>query len=187
MYINFSKRNVSEISFDNYHEKLDLIKDKPITTHENFDFLNSSYESFKSNFCNNILYLEPKFIITSIQEIANVDKNSILCENFQFYYNENEDVKWYDIIDNQNKIHYSLNLNNDNQVYSLTISDENSTRQNQFLKKIVNNILKENNVTIRKSDSDYQIIIKENNDSFTIFKIQGDIENPFSIIIEIYK
>lgn len=189
-YKKASVKSISEISVNKYRSELKIINDKSIFEFENFEFLKKSYN--KENIilnCNNSIHFETLFFIKSISSIVNQKTKTNQCGNFSFYYNEKDDLKWYSIIDELNEVFYDLNINESSNIYSFSITNRNKdlSPKNIFIDNVLSNLLNEDNIIIRKTDKDIQLIIKELEEAYVIYRVQGTLDMPFGILIEVYK
>lgn len=190
VYKTITKKNIAEISVIDYREELEIIDDKSILKFENFDFIKKAYNKENINLeCNNSIHFETLFFIKSISTIVNQETNSIKCGDFSFFYEEKDELKWFDIIDAKNEVFYSLNKNNNSNIYSLSITNHNRdlSPKNVFIEKVLSNLLNEENITIKKTDKEIQLIIKELDNVFIIYRIQGTFDSPYGILVEVYK
>jgi hypothetical protein len=189
-YKKLTKKNISEISVIDYRNELTIIDNKSILEFENFNFLKSAYnkENIVLN-CNNSIYFDTLFFIKSISSIVNQEIKINQCGNFSFYYNEKDDLKWYSIIDELNEVFYDLNINENSSIYSFSITNRNRdlSPRNFFIDNVLSNILSEDNITIKKTDRDVQLIIKELDEAIIIYRVQGTFDLPYGILIEVYK
>ena len=98
-------------------------------------------------------------------------------------------MKWYDIIDELNEVFYSLNINENSNIYSFSITNHNRdlSSKNIFIDNVLSNLLSEENITIKKTDKDIQLIIKELDDAYVIYRVQGTFDLPYGILIEVYE
>lgn len=190
VYKKITTKNISEISVIDYREDLKIIEDVSILEFEDFDFLKKAYRKENINLnCNNSIHFETLFFIKSISSIVNNEIKTNKCGDFSFYYNERDDLKWYDIIDERNEVFYSLNTFNNSNIYSLSVTNRNRdlSLKNSFIDNVLSNLLNEENIIIKKTDKQIQLIIKEFDDVFVIYRIQGTFESPYGILVEVYE
>jgi len=190
VYKKTSVKSISEISVNEYRSELKIIDNKQIFDFENFDFLKSSYnkENITIN-CNNSIHFETLFFIKSITSIVNQEMKVNQCGDFSFYYNEKENLKWYDIIDEKNEVFYSLNISEKSNIYSLSITNHNKdlSPKNIFIENVLSKLLNEDNIIIKKTDKNIQLIIKELDNTYVIYRVQGTFDLPYGILIEAYE
>lgn len=190
VYKKITIKNISEISVIDYREDLKIIENISILEFEDFEFLKKAYGKDNINLnCNNSIHFETLFFIKSISSIVNNEIKTNKCGDFSFYYNERDDLKWYDIIDEANEVFYSLNTFNNSNIYSLSVTNHNRnlSPKNAFIDNVLSNLLSEENIIIKKTDKQIQLIIKELDDVFVIYRIQGTFDSPYGILVEVYE
>tara|TARA_R100000935_G_C2754040_1_gene130854 strand:+ start:58 stop:678 length:621 start_codon:yes stop_codon:yes gene_type:complete len=182
-YFITSEHSISKINVDNFLE-LNEEKSNTIFCCGMTDFLTEL--DTNSSFCNDVVYFQPDFFLSSANQIVNSEKTKMNCGNLEFSYIVGNVDPYIQIINRNLDLFYNVTYN-ENIPYSFQVTDLNY-QGNRIIKVYLNRLMELNEFTIRKSESKGRdLLIKETENSFIICVIAGQIKNPYSLWFMRYK